>query len=62
MKLKVGDMVKLVSGGCGCDTCRAAMEAFYEVESVIRDSIDTRLGTFGLAMKWEVLPHALENE
>lgn len=62
MDIKVGDMVRLVSGGCGCDTCRVAMEDFYEVEDVNANSIDTELGNFGLAMKWEVLPQVLEND
>ena len=65
MKIKVGDMVKLVSGGCGCDTCRVAMENFYEVEGTdVHDKGDvlTEIGMFHKSCKWEMFNPVLENE
>lgn len=62
MDIIVGDMVKLISGDCGCETCLEAMGDFYEVTDVDDVVIETELGTFSNTYIWEVLNLALEND
>jgi hypothetical protein len=62
MDIIVGDRVKLISEGCGCEICLTAREGFYEVTVVDDGQIETEVGVFGTDLTWEVLNLVLEND